>query len=715
VLGKPLPHFDVHAPLLSLPHLLGLPDPKDCLQPPYLCADPKLIDHWKAELGKLKGFKIGINWQGNPKHSKDSFRSIPLAQFLPLAKVPGVRLISLQKGFGKEQLEALPDPGLILDLGSKLDENTGAFVETAAVLHSLDLVITSDTALAHLAGALGRPVWVALPASPDWRWLLTGETTSWYPSMRLFRQSKLKDWSDVVAQMASELDRMVSATPEEGRSPLPDRLPPETRSIEEMLQAGQTAYQAGDYAKAEQTCRHILAQDSTHASAWHVLGLVMENTGRKEPAVQYLHEAVRLKPDFAEAHHNLGIVLQSIGRSAEAIQASRRSLILAPHNADAHVNIGDALRDSGRPDDAIAEYQAALRLKPKHPEALNNLGMVCLDLGRPAEAAPHFNAALALDPDYAPAHRNMALVHLLAGEYDSGWAEYEWRWKTKPFARPKLPGPLWDGEDLTGKTILIHTEQGLGDSLQFVRYLRILRDRGARVLLGCPPKLEPLLKTLPDIDQLIVEGQPLPAFDVHAPLLSLPHLLRLPDPQDSPRPPYLTANPKLIEQWKAELSELGGFKVGINWQGSPANKKDPVRSIPLAHFLPLADVPGVHLISLQKGFGREQLSNAERGDRILDLGSRLDESTGPFMDTAALLHGLDLLITADTAVAHLAGALNRPVWVALSKAPDWRWRLSGETTPWYPSMRLFRQTTLGEWEDVFTCIASELTRAVRAK
>lgn len=703
--GKPLPHFDVHAPLLSLPHLLKQPDPKLAPQPPYLFADPQRIDRWKAELSQLDGFKVGINWQGNPKHSKDSFRSIPLAQFVRLADVPGVQLVNLQKGFGKEQLAECKERDRILDLASQLDVNTGAFLDTAAALHSLDLVITSDTALAHLAGALGRPVWLALSAAPDWRWLLTEETTPWYPSMRLFRQSKLGDWSTVFAQVAAELERLAGASAS----------PPPVQTIKELLEAACSRYQAQRYAEAERLCRQVIARNPQATDAWHVLGLVMEQTEHRDLALEYVREALRLKPDFAEAHSNLGILYQSDGQPAEALEASKRCLKLAPSNADAHGNMGDALRELGREEEAIAAYQEALRHDPKHPVALNNLGMVFLDRGQYAKAAPYFQQALAASPDYPMPHRNMAMIHLRTGEYRAGWAEYEWRWQTKPFVRPKLPKPPWDGSDLTGKAILIYAEQGLGDSLHFIRYLSLLRQRGARVIFGCPPKLEPLLKNLACFDVLVAEGQRLPAFDLHAPLLSLPHLLNLPDPQDSPRTPYLFADSALTERWKGELEKVDGFRVGISWQGSPANKKDPTRSIPLTQFLPLLEIDGVRLISLQKGFGREQLDELPQRDRILDLATQLDEAAGPFMDTAAALQSLDLVVTADTALAHLAGGMGRPVWVALSAVPDWRWLLTGNETPWYPSMRLFRQAELGDWSPVFSKIAAELRQLAASR
>lgn len=788
--GKPLPPFDFHAPLLSLPHLLGLLDPHESPAPPYLAADPNLITQWHDELAKIEGFKVGINWQGNPKHPKDHFRSIPLTQFLPLAEIPGVRLISLQKGFGKEQLEKIHERDRILDLASRLDISTGAFMDTAAVLNSLDLVITSDTALAHLAGALGTPCWVALPSVPDWRWLLTGDTTPWYPATRLFRQTSINDWAGVFERIAAELRKLVSPANSSARRSASSAKAPASAELSQpqvtnhaanvngILTRALACFQSGDLEHSERLGRQVLAADLSHADAWHILGLVMQKTSRQALGLEYIREAIRLKPAYAEAHLNLANSLRDVGRAGEAVSGYRRCLELRPELAEAHYNLANALNDLGRHGEAIESYQQATRLRPNYVKALNNLGTTLLDVGRSAEARAAFQQTLEINPNYATGHCNLAsalhkqghleeaiahcrqaialdpkscealnnlatvfidqgkmkdgleaieralqmnpeyakarlnraIAWMLLGDYARGWPEYEWRWRTKVVAARHFSQPRWDGSDLAGKAILVHAEQGHGDTLHFVRYLPLVRQRGGRVLFECPASLHNLLRPCSGIDDLVVAGAALPPFDVHAPLLSLPHLLNLPEPQDSPPPPYLVAQPELIAHWRAELDHLGGFKVGINWQGNPNHTKDHYRSIPLAQFLPLAKTPGVRFISLQKGYGKEQLEALPERDLILNLGSRLDETTGAFLDTAAVLHNLDLIITSDTALAHLAGALGRPVWLALSAAPDWRWQLSGDSTPWYPSMRIFRQATLGNWRPVFEKMAVELQR-----
>jgi hypothetical protein len=267
---------------------------------------------------------------------------------------------------------------------------------------------------------------------------------------------------------------------------------------------------------------------------------------------------------------------------------------------------------------------------------------------------------------------------------------------------------------LENRTILLHAEQGLGDTIQFVRYAPLVKARGGRVLVECRRPLLGLLKTCPGIDRLVVAGDPLPAFDVHAPLLSLPGILGTVLEAIPCSIPYLTADPALVAQWRDKLAALDGVRVGIAWQGNPQYLMDRQRSIPLAQFAPLADLPGVRLISLQKGPGAEQIGQLQGRFPVVDWTADLDERSGPFMDTAAILANLDLVILSDSVLAHLAGALGVTVWMAVPKLPDWRWLLDGEDSPWYPTMRLFRQQAWGNWPDVFQQMRSALTERIAA-
>jgi hypothetical protein len=323
-----------------------------------------------------------------------------------------------------------------------------------------------------------------------------------------------------------------------------------------------------------------------------------------------------------------------------------------------------------------------------------------------------FRRAIRLAPNYAEAHKNLAHSLLRGGQFAEGWREYEWRWQCREFPRLPYTQPAWDGSPLEGRTLLLCAEQGLGDTIQFVRYAPLLKRRGGRTVVAAQKPLLPLLAGCPGIDALADRDAAPPPYDVFAPLLSLPRLLGT-TPADVPAEvPYLQARPDLVERWREELRPLDGFRVGIAWRGSPGYRMDRLRSFPLSHFEPLARLPGVRLVSLQKGPGVEQLRELDGRFPVVDLAGRLDEASGPFMDTAAVMRNLDLVVSCDTAVAHLAGALGVPVWLALSCAPEWRWLVGREDSPWYPTMRLFRQESAGAWEDVFRRMAAALRERI---
>ncbi len=361
-----------------------------------------------------------------------------------------------------------------------------------------------------------------------------------------------------------------------------------------------------------------------------------------------------------------------------AIQYISQAIRLRPTDPDLHNNLGRALNDQGQLAEAVAHYQEAIRLKPDFAEAHNNLGTVLQGQGRLAEAAAQYQEALRLKPNYPKAHLNRALAWLLAGDFERGWPEHQWRWQEKDFPcfKRSFPQPLWDGSSLAGRTILLHAEQGLGDTIQFIRYAPLVKRRGGTVVLECQPALLPLLQGCAGVDRLVAQGSSLPPFDVHAPLLSLPGILETTLSTIPAEVPYLFADANLGEHWRQELSPLTlpspptaggegrvrgrGFKIGVAWQGNPIHKNDKQRSISLSVFEPLARLEGVRLFSLQKGTGSEELAQNAGRFPITDLGSQLET----FMDTAAVLKNLDLVVACDTAVVHLAGAghscLGRP-------------------------------------------------------
>jgi tetratricopeptide (TPR) repeat protein len=445
-----------------------------------------------------------------------------------------------------------------------------------------------------------------------------------------------------------------------------------------------------------------------YPEAYYNLGNALNDLRQYAAAIDCYRRAAAQRPGYIKALNNLGNACLDLGRPAEALEAYQQTVRLNPQYAKGYNNLGNALRQLGRLQESADHCRKALELEPDNPESLNNLAAALLDLGEVNEALATFDQAIIARADYAEAHMNRGMAWLLTGDYERGWAEYEWRWRSKSFTPRPFEQPAWDGSDPSGRTILVHAEQGLGDTLNFIRYVPRLAERGAQVVLECPPALHRLLSEFAGVERLIKTDEPPPAFDFHVPLLSLPHLLGLSDPAQAAVVPYLFADDELRRMWRRELADLEGFKVGINWQGNRQHPKDRQRSIPLALFRPLFEVPGIQWISLQKGYGIEQLESLPERERILELGSRLDETSGAFRDTAAVVSELDLVITSDTALAHLAGALGAPVWLALSTAPDWRWQLTGDTTPWYPTMRLFRQPRQGDWASVFAEAAAAL-------
>lgn len=515
--------------------------------------------------------------------------------------------------------------------------------------------------------------------------------------------------------------------------------------VESLTQLGILLARQNRLPEATAKFRQAIELRPEHAKAHNNLGVVLTQLGRSDEAMACYQEAARLQPDYAEAHFNLGIWFGDRKQHDKSIACYERALQARPDYVDAMFNLGLILIHERRPGEAAATLEHAVRLKPENPEGHNNLCLAYADLGRfdaaiascdaalrlrPFDAKSHMNrgislaasgrideglaayaVALRLQTEYVNAHWNRSLAWLAQGDFARGWPEYEWRWQRTETKTRNFPEPRWDGVSLDGKTILLWCEQGLGDTLQFVRYASDLKKRGATVWLECPSKMIPLLSGCAGIDRTLPEGSPLPAgFDCQAPLMSLPLLCGTTLADIPGEIPYLSIDPVLVERWRQELGVSQAFRIGVAWQGNPKHRFDQHRSIPVHWFASLATLDGVELYSLQKGPGVNQLAGIRFP--ILELGSRLDESGGAFLDTAAVMQSLDLVITIDSALAHLGGALGVPVWVALSTNPDWRWLLDRTDSLWYPTVRLFRQQKLGDWAPVFERMREDV-RALR--
>jgi Flp pilus assembly protein TadD len=438
------------------------------------------------------------------------------------------------------------------------------------------------------------------------------------------------------------------------------------------------------------------------------LGIALFKQKQPEEAATVLEEALRLRPNAPGIRNNYGMVLFHLGRYSDAVAQYHQSLRLEPGNPGTISNLANALREQGQIEQALLWYEEALRTSPQAADVHNNLGITFVRSRHLDQARYHYSEALRLQPDFPEARLNRAHLRLVEGDYTNGWNDYECRWLMKDAEPFRCRQELWDGSDLDGRTILLHWEQGYGDTLQFIRFVPLVKAKGGKVVLTCQPRLFDLLSHCKGFDQLIRHGDPLPEFDVHAPLATLPKLLGITVETIPADIPYLFAAPVRLEHWRRELPPSDSLKVGIAWQGNPRYGGDRHRSIPLIFFLPLARLAGVQLYSLQKGEGSEQLLSLALGNGILDLAGRLDERGGAFLDTAAALKNLDLVITCDTSIGHLAGGLGVPTWTLLSFNSDWRWLLERQDSPWYPTVRLFRQQRAGDWSEVFLRVADAL-------
>ena len=504
------------------------------------------------------------------------------------------------------------------------------------------------------------------------------------------------------------------------------------------------SFQQGHLDRAERLCAGILEYRPDDFDALHLLGLLNLQRRRPGDALRFLSQALKVNSGSADALSNLGLALHAAGRFEEAVASYRNALRLAPDHPEILYNLGNACLELGGVDDALASYgdvlaknpghvgalvnrgNALLRLNrptealasygkadaamPHHPQILTNRGHALRRLDRPLEALADFEAALVAGGEFPEAHFEAAMTRLTLGDFDAGWKEYEWRWKTAAFAsqRRSMQAPLWLGErPVSGKTILLHAEQGFGDTIQFIRYAPLLAGRGAKVVCEVQPELQPLLSQFDDVD-IIAEGEPLPAFELHCPLLSLP-LAFATQPQTIPAPvPYLAAPVERLAYWRDRLPG-GPPRAGFVWSGSPSHKNDSNRSIPLARLAALFESSPVHCFSLQTELRDADREVLRRLPNLVDLGGEFRD----FADTAAAISLLDVVISVDTAVAHLAGALGRPVVILLPFAADFRWMRNRDDTPWYPTARLFRQPAFGDWDGVIARLRDELRQLGR--
>ncbi len=476
--------------------------------------------------------------------------------------------------------------------------------------------------------------------------------------------------------------------------------------IQQAINRAMQRHKAGELGEAEKLYRQILKVDPRHPYALHFLGLIAHQVGKDHIAEDLITKAITIKPDFPEAYNSLGLAFAQMDRLEEAVVSYEKSIALVPDNYETHHNLGDVYLKQEHLEDAVSSFQKALEIKPDYAEAHCKLGSAFQKLGQLEDAAAGYNQAIALRPDFPEAHNCLGLLQLLSGDFQNGWQNYFWRWKV--FLTPRdYKKPLWDGSEFKGKTIFVYPEQGLGDVIQFARYLPLVAASGGRVVFEAPEPLWRLFQDTFSEYELLKPGEIPQQFDCHAPLMDIARLMKTTLESIPNTVPYLRSSPGHEKQWANRLHTGNGFRLGIAWAGKPSNTNDHNRSIEASLLRPLTEIPGVSVFSFQVGRNGEATENF--GDKITDIAPHLTD----FAHTAAAMNNMDLIISADTSVVHLAGALGQDVWTLLPFLPDWRWLLERDDSPWYPTMRLFRQNKRGDWVTIIERVCEALMEHLR--
>ena len=868
IAGSATPDFDYHCPLLSLPLAFKTGLDSVPARPSYLQAQAGQIEPWRQRLGPPKQPRVGLVWSGSAANPNDHKRNIKLS--LLLEHLPEqFEYFCLQKGIRAEDQETI----LVNPRVRIFDDELMDFQGTAGLCELMDVVLTVDTSIAHLAGALGRPTWILLPLAPDWRWMLGRNDSPWYPSVRLYRQEDSQGWAPVLPRVRADL-LALAAPPQPLPEPVADayadagalhqrgiiafqeKRPEEAEALirraialdpgnavfhfnlgnvlrasrrpVEALQSfdraiaakpdqaeahfsrGVTLHELGQFEAAAASYAKAIVIRPGHAQAQSNRGAALKELKRLPEALACYDEAIRIQPGFADAHSNRGVLLNELGRFdaavesyslaiklkpdyagawfnrgvakkelkrlAEALDDYDQAIKLDPSYADAYNNRGNALTELGQFDAAAASYRRAIEIRPASADAYYNLGNALVELkqfeaavasykqasaispghfmahsncgdalvgleryeeaiasydlaiaAKPDFAGAHsnrgaalqalqrlgpaiesFDRAIKLDPDYAGARWNKAVTLLTAGDFKQGWPLYEWRWKNKRLGKTlRFPAEkLWLGDaPIKGKRLLLHAEQGFGDTIQFIRYARLAADLGAIVIAEVPAALIPLLQGVAGVDRWVAAGQPLPDYDYHCPMLSTPLALGSSIEGMPASGPYLVADSGKVAEWRDRLGPRSWHRVGLVWSGSAANSNDHNRSIKLSRLL--EQLPqGFEYFCLQKGIRAEDLETLRATPRVRNF----DDELMDFQSTAGLCELMDVVLTVDTSIAHLSAALGRPTWILLPFAPDWRWMLERADSPWYPSAKLYRQTTAGQWGPVLDLVHADLLR-----
>jgi len=465
-------------------------------------------------------------------------------------------------------------------------------------------------------------------------------------------------------------------------------------------------HQEGNLKEAKNIYEQILKHKPNHFDALQLLGILYGQINKKDKAIKLLELALQIKPDDAATLNNYGVILTEVNRTNDSYEVLDKATNIKPDYAEAYSNKGNTLKLLEKYDDAVKAYSKAIQLKPNYAEAYNNRGVIYKELSQMNLALKDLKKAISLKPDYPEANSTMGVTLLLTGNFSKGWEQYEWRWKdlSDPSVIRSFKQPLWDGKkSLKGKSILLYSEQGLGDTIQFSRYILLIKALGAKVILETHMELLNIVGSIDSNITVILMGQTLPHFDFQCPLLSLPlkfgtGLKNIPSPNR-----YIWADKRIVPKWKKKIGSQKKPLIGLAWEGNPLHKNDYNRSILLAELIP--HLPKKYeYIGLQKDIRESNLKTLKRSsmiDNLIDNNVSMD-------DTAAIIENLDIVISVDTSVAHLSASMGKPTWILLPFVPDWRWLLNRNDSPWYKSVKLFRQEKRGNWELVFKDLNKKL-------
>jgi len=515
----------------------------------------------------------------------------------------------------------------------------------------------------------------------------------------------------------------------------------------ELFDEANKLYTTGDYDAAIKKYQEVVELSHDTAEAYLNMGLSFAHQEKYINAINAYKAAIEIKPSYIKARLNLAHAYEKTNQIDKALQQYEETCILEPKNINAHQDAARLLNEQMRFEESVYHLQAALderprdvnirfeyantlnmlnrtqeaftiyeELKREYPNNITiayNIAYTLKKMGRLADAFPYYQQVLQADPMHEAANFSCGLAYLVTGDFENGWEKYEWR-ETNPYRNYQQP--VWDGSYLNDKTIFLYSEQGLGDTFQFIRYAQIAKEKGGRVIVAVQNPIVDIIKKCPYVDMVIPLNQVPKQFDVHAPLVSLPYILHTREETIPHDIPYLYTDPAYELYWRTQLEQDKNFKIGICWQGNKNYRTAFLRaavagkSVPIHTFAPLAQLPGVSVYNLQKTTGEEQLQELDNSFPLHIFTGDFDESHGRFMDTAAVIKNLDLVITIDTSIAHLAAGLGTPTWVLIPEPPDWRWMLTRSDSPWYPNMRLFRQPTPGDWKSVMHDIVHAVTQ-----